>query len=140
MNNGGRPEKPIDWKRVDELLEAGCSGTEIAPHFDLGYDRFYDRVQQQYGMSFTQYSQKIRQKGDACLREKQYKKALKGDNTLLIWLGKNRLGQKENPDTMQFTQQDLEKFNAIMQLISQQQAQFSALRMADNKIINAERS
>jgi hypothetical protein len=122
------------------LLEAGCPGTEIAPHFDLGYDRFYDRVQQQYGIGFTEYSQKIRQKGDSNIREKQYKKALKGDNTLLIWLGKNRLGQKENPDIMQFTQQDLEKFNAIMQQISQHQTQISALKIADSKIINADRS
>ena len=93
---GGRPEKPIDWKRVDELLEAGCHGTEICPHFDLTPERFYERVQQKYGVSFSIYSQGKKQKGDSCLRERQYLKALKGDNMMLIWLGKDRLNQQEN--------------------------------------------
>lgn len=93
-----RPEKPIDWKRVDELLEAGCHGTEICPHFDLSPERFYERVQARYGVSFTIYSQEKKQKGDSILREKQFKKAINGDNMMLIWLGKNRLGQRDRED------------------------------------------
>lgn len=96
MGVAGRPEKPINWDRVNELLEAGCHGTEICPHFDLTPEAFYERVQKKFGINFSEYSQKKRQKGDSILREKQFKKAIKGDNTLLIWLGKNRLGQKEN--------------------------------------------
>ncbi|HET7336299.1 MAG TPA: hypothetical protein VFJ23_00230 [Candidatus Nitrosotalea sp.] len=93
-----RPEKQIDWRRVDELLEAGCLGTEICSHFDLTADRFYDRVKEKYGMSFTDYSQEKRQKGDSRLREKQFNKAIEGDNMMLIWLGKNRLGQKDKQE------------------------------------------
>lgn len=140
MATAGRPEKPIDWDRVNELLEAGCLGTEIAPHFDLHYTNFYDRVEKKYGMSFTEYASKIRQKGHSCLREKQYKKALRGDNTLLIWLGKNRLGQKEHPDQDNFKVEDLEKFTAIMNLLSQTQSGKSALNIASNNINNADKS
>lgn len=98
-----RPPKPIDWAKVDQLLLAGCSGTEIAPHFDIHVENFYLRVQEQYGMGFTGYSALKRQQGDSLLKAKQFEKAMKGDNTLLIWLGKTRLNQKEddskNPNT-----------------------------------------
>lgn len=93
-----RPEKQIDWDRVDKLLEAGCHGTEICAHFDLTADRFYDRVKEKYGMSFTEYSQEKRQKGDSILRETQFNKAIDGDNMMLIWLGKNRLGQRDKEE------------------------------------------
>lgn len=98
-----RPQKPIDWAKVDQLLLAGCTGTEIAPHFDIHVENFYLRVQEQYGMGFTGYSALKRQQGDSLLKAKQFEKAMKGDNTLLIWLGKTRLNQKEddskNPNT-----------------------------------------
>jgi hypothetical protein len=97
-----RTPKEINWDLVDNLLMAGCSGPEIAPHFDIHYETLYDRTVKEFGMSYTQYSQRLRQKGDALLKAKQYAKALgqteTGDNTLLIWLGKNRLGQKENQE------------------------------------------
>ena len=48
-----RPEKPIDWDLVDELLMVGCLGTEIAPHFNLHPETFYDRVLANYGIGFT---------------------------------------------------------------------------------------
>jgi len=91
-----RPHKPIDWDKVDKLLLAGCSGTEIAPHFDIHVENFYLRVQEQYGMGFTGYSALKRQQGDSLLKAKQFEKAMKGDNTLLIWLGKTRLKQREH--------------------------------------------
>ncbi len=91
-----RPEKPIDWDKVDNLLMAGCKGTEICPHFDMHPNTFYDRVAEKYKMSFTEYSTQKRSKGDSLLLAKQFEKAIKGDNTLLIWLGKTRLGQTDH--------------------------------------------
>jgi len=92
-----RPEKPIDWKKVDQLLLAGCIGTEIAPHFDMHPVTFYERCQREHGLNFTAYSSLKRCQGDSLLKEKQFEKAMSGDNTLLIWLGKTRLKQTENP-------------------------------------------
>ena len=91
----GRPEKEINWKIVEELLEAGCSAAEIAPHFDIHYDTLYTQVEKKFGISFTQYSSKFKQKGESSIRKKQFDKALKGDNMMLIWLGKNRLKQSD---------------------------------------------
>lgn len=90
-----RPEKPIDWKKVDHLLMAGCKGTEIASHFDMHHDTFYRKVEEQYKISFTAYSQLKREQGDSLLKVKQYEKALEKDNTMMIWLGKQRLDQRE---------------------------------------------
>lgn len=93
-----RPVKPIDWKLVDTLLMSGCTGVEIASHFDMHPITFYQRVEQQYGTSFTNYSSEKKSRGDSLLRHKQYEIAIKGDKTMLVWLGKNRLGQKENEE------------------------------------------
>lgn len=95
---GGRPEIPLDWERIDQLLIADCSGPEIAAHFNVHYTTIYDRISDKYGMSFTQYSQEKKQKGDSLIREKQLEKALEKDNTMLVWLGKNRLKQRDVPE------------------------------------------
>lgn len=102
-----RPEKPIDWNKVDQLLMAGCMGTQIAPHFDMHVNTFYEKVADHYKVSFTEYSRLKKDQGDSLLHAKQFEKAIKGDNSMLIWLGKTRLGQKENEHSTQnitFTQ------------------------------------
>lgn len=91
-----RPQKPIDWELVDELLEAGCLGTEIAPYFDMHHETFYRRVQEKYGISFTEYSSEKRSIGDSLIRKVQFDKAVKDkDTSMLIFLGKVRLEQRE---------------------------------------------
>ncbi len=93
-----RPEKPIDWKLVDQLLISGCLGNEIAAHFDMHPITFYHRVEREYGVSFTNYSSEKKGKGNSLLRHKQFQIAMEGDKTMLVWLGKNRLGQKETEE------------------------------------------
>jgi hypothetical protein len=112
-----RPEKPIDWKKVDDLLMAGCFGTEIASHFDMHPNTFYDRVNAQYNMSFTDYSCQKRQKGDSLIRTKQFEKALKGDNVMLVWLGKNRLNQRESAQNDNIDAEILSKYTVMMEQI-----------------------
>jgi len=89
----GRPPTDISWSYVDELLQADCSGTEIAARIGIKSTNLYDRCWTDKGVSFSEYSQEKKAKGDSILREVQFSKALSGDNTLLIWLGKCRLKQ-----------------------------------------------
>lgn len=103
-NNPFRPEKPVDWEKVDELLLAGCLGTEIAAHFDMHSDTLYRKVQERYGMTYTAYSSEKRWKGDSLLRAKQFEKALEKDNTMMIWLGKQRLDQREPEQVVHFSE------------------------------------
>lgn len=96
-----RPEKPIDWIKVDEFLIAGCKGTEIAPHFDIHVNNFYEKVKDKYGVGFTEYCALKREQGDSLLKAKQFEKAMKGDNVMLVWLGKNRLKQRDNHEFLE---------------------------------------
>lgn len=95
-----RPEKEIDWDKVDKLMMSGCTGTEIAPHFDIHHETLYNRLSEKYGMGFTEYSRKMKCYGDSILRTKQYEKALTKDNGMMIWLGKQRLGQTDQVKTI----------------------------------------
>jgi len=129
-----RPEKPIDWAKVDQLLMAGCLGTEIAAHFDMHQNTFYAKVEEKYKMSFTHYCSEKRCKGDSILRAKQIDKALAnhGDNTMLIWLGKQRLGQTETQATNSFDAEAINKFNALMTQLGLRQDSDS--KIAESKI------
>ena len=134
----GRFEKNIDWSLVDTLLMSGCTGVEISSHFDLHPHTFYDRVVKEKGVSFTDYSFEKRAKGDSILRHTQFLKALghsdKGDNTLLIWLGKNRLSQKESPAEATASEDLVKNFNSLMEQFSNLQASFkSSSSLQDGK-------
>jgi hypothetical protein len=127
-----RPEKPIDWDKVDELLMAGCDGTEIAPHFDMHPRTFYDRVEEKYGITLTAYSSEKRCQGNSSLKYKQFEKALNGSDTMLIWLGKQRLNQKENHDISPIDAQTFTQFNALMAQLKINQD--STSKIADSNI------
>jgi hypothetical protein len=122
-----RPEIPIDWNRVDELLESGCLGTEIAAYFGMHPNTFYERVSHKFNISFSEYSSKKKSKGDALIREGQFKKAIKKlDNTMLIWLGKQRLGQRETPQDIGLSEDTMKPLLAVMAQISDLQARNNA--------------
>lgn len=133
-NEIGRPPAKIDWNEVNELLTAGCSGVEIAGYLGLNKNTIYERCRLDNNMEFCDYSVKFYSKGDSLLRKKQFDKALgkviDGDNTQLIWLGKNRLKQSESPQELAISQETLTHFKAIMNQLSGLQS--NALTTADN--------
>ena len=116
-----RPEKPIDWELVDKLLLAGCNGTQICPYFNMHYNTFYNRFQDHHGIGFSDYQCIKRSQGDSMLLTAQFDKAVSGDNTMLVWLGKNRLEQKETPTTITVDKETVQSFKAAMEQISQAQ-------------------
>ena len=87
----------IDWSKVDEQLEAGATGTEIAAQLGIHEDTLYRHVQRDKGVAFAAYRAQKRAKGDSALRLAQHKCALEGNTTMLIWLGKQRLEQSNDP-------------------------------------------
>jgi len=90
-----KPHIPIDWKQVENLLMAGCLGTEVAAALGIHPDTLYLRVVSELKYeSFTAYSAEFKQKGDSLLKVKQFESAVKDKNIpMQIWLGKQRLGQ-----------------------------------------------
>jgi len=95
--NGGRKAIPIDWREVDKALMAGAKGTDIADALDIHHDTFYARCQQEKGMLFSEYASKKRRKGDVMLHVAQFNNAMSGNTSMQVWLGKQRLGQKDDP-------------------------------------------
>lgn len=121
----GRPLLKIDWPKADELLLCGCTGVEVAAYFGMHPDTFYKRAEKEKGVCFSAYAAEKRSNGEALIREAQFKKAIgmskKGDNTLLIWLGKQRLGQKESVSENVFNEETEKKYLAIMQQLNELQ-------------------
>ena len=99
----GRQEIPIDWNFVDEYLEAECSGVEVAAQLGCHPETLYNRCLDEKGETFTSYSAKKKAKGDACIRKVQYDALKAGDKTMLVWLGKNRLKQRDRHDVQTST-------------------------------------
>ena len=91
----GRKRLPIDWNQVDRLLEAGADGVEIASRLGCYPDTLYNACEREHKTGFSAYAARKRASGDAILRAKQFETAMKGNVSMLIWLGKNRLGQTD---------------------------------------------
>ena len=96
-HHAGRQRIPINWDEVDLMLAAGCSGVQVAACVGIHPVTLYNKVEKEKGVSFTDYAYEKCCKGEANIHVKQYRKALtgKGDTTLLIHLGKNRLKQSD---------------------------------------------
>ncbi len=109
----GRTLLDIDWEKVDQLLISGQKGTEVAAYFGIHPNTFYRKVEEEKKISFSEYLQQKRAHGDGLLKAQQFAKAMgytdKGDNTLLIWLGKTRLEQKEHVETIPNNDESLSK-------------------------------
>tara|TARA_R110002096_G_C14309265_1_gene699296 strand:- start:320 stop:631 length:312 start_codon:yes stop_codon:yes gene_type:complete len=90
----GRPKKhKIDVVKVEQLASFGCTNTEIASFFDVN-ESIIRR-------SYAEYLTKGRDKGKIRLRQMQWKSAEKGNVVMLIWLGKQVLGQSDTPEIME---------------------------------------
>ena len=105
---------PIDWKFVDSLIQKGCNGVQIAARLDCHPETLYERCKLENGCHYSDYSYLKRAKGETYLLETQYDLALEGDRTLLIFLGKTRLGQIE----ARHKDDNTEQLGQLMQLIS----------------------
>lgn len=94
-----RPNKEIDWDMVDKLLEADCEGTEIAAHIGIHPETLYKRCQKEKGIGFSEYLKEKKAKGNSLLKKVQFDAAVVDkDRGMLIWLGKQRLGQKDKQE------------------------------------------
>lgn len=90
-----RPKKKIEWEIVDRMLEAGCNGTEVAASLGIHPDTLYLRCEEENNMGFSAYLSQKRAVGDRLLKMEQFRLALEGDRTMLVWLGKQRLRQSD---------------------------------------------
>lgn len=90
-----RPKIEIDFDMVKKLCAIQCTGQEIADVLDVSYDTLERRVKEVYQISFADYIKKHSANGKMSLRRKQHEVAMKGNTTMLVWLGKQYLGQTD---------------------------------------------
>jgi hypothetical protein len=93
-----REKTKIDWVFVDNKLANFWVGTEIAACLGITEDTLYNRVKETFNLDFSVYRAQKRAKGEGTLRELQLKAAQDGNVTMLIWLGKQYLGQSDKQD------------------------------------------
>jgi hypothetical protein len=93
----GRPPSKIDWDEVKESLLKGCTVLDIAAEQGVYDGTLREACRREQKMQWTEFCSMYRHRGDALLRKKQFDSAMSGDRTLLVWLGKQRLDQRDTP-------------------------------------------
>lgn len=96
---GGRPRNVISLQEIKNLCAIQCTGEEIASVFNVDYDTVDKFIKKECGCGFSEFYKKHVGDGKASLRRMQYKLALAGNPTMLIWLGKQTLGQADKLDS-----------------------------------------
>lgn len=97
----GRPVKPIDWEQFDKLCSMQCTLREIAAWFDVSEDTIERATKREHNRAFADYYSEKSQRGKIAIRRKQYEVAMNGNVPLLIWLGKQWLGQSDKQEIQQ---------------------------------------
>ena len=87
----GRPKKELDEEVIARLSQIGCTQEEIGSVVGISART----LQRRYADLVTEN----KNKGKASLRKVLWKKALRGDPKLLIWLSKNELGMVDKIHT-----------------------------------------
>jgi hypothetical protein len=95
---GGRPRIEINWPDFDRLCEVQCTLAEISAHFGVSEDTIERAVKRDHRVSFADYFAEKRKSGFVSLRRRQYELAMAGNATMLIFLGKQYLGQADKRD------------------------------------------
>ena len=85
----GRNNIPVPPDEVELMAKIGCTDSEIADHFNIKDDT----LRRNFADNITKGRSELKQR----LRKAQLKVAFEGNATMLIWLGKNILGQQESP-------------------------------------------
>lgn len=86
-----RPKIKIDPEMVQKLAQIFCTMEEIAAVVGCSVDTLERR--------FADIIKKGKESAKASLRREQYKKAMDGNTTMMIWLGKQYLEQTDKINT-----------------------------------------
>ena len=101
-NKGGRPRKVLtddDWAKLIAMIRIQCTQAEICGIFGMDSNTL-DRIIKERGhKGFSDLFKKHGDEGKASLRRAQWKAATEDHNpTMLIWLGKQVLGQRDKTE------------------------------------------
>jgi hypothetical protein len=92
----GRPRNEIDWVMFENLCGIHCTQSEIANFLKVHVDTLRDCASKKYEEEFSTVYKRLADNGKCSLRRYQFALAKK-NTTMAIWLGKQWLGQKDDP-------------------------------------------
>ena len=92
-----RPRKEIDKRTFEKLCGLQCTLEEICDFLDVTDKTLRAWCKRTYREGFSESYKKYSANGKIALRRAQMQAAEKGNARLLIWLGRNWLGQSETP-------------------------------------------
>ena len=95
INKGGRPRIKIDAGKLDGMLTYGATAIECADQLNCSVDTIERFIKRNYKCGFAEYAEKKKAGMRVRLRMKQLQMAMEGNVPLLIFLGKNMLGQSD---------------------------------------------
>ena len=98
-----RPRKEIDFDELEKLCHICCTAEEIANWFHCSVDTLDRRIKEEYEIGFAEYYKQNKSGGKISIRRKQFQTAMSGNVAMLIWLGKNNLGQSDKQEIQQET-------------------------------------
>ena len=93
----GRPRIELDLKTVEGLALIGCEEAEIVTVLGISERTMRSRKHEK---RFAAAMERGRANGKKSLRRLQWEAANKHDRTMLVWLGKQFLGQKDRQDVV----------------------------------------
>ena len=99
-----RPRKEIDQSTFEKLCHLQCTQVEIMGFFEIDTkDTLNNRIREIYGEqhSFSTIYEQKKQGGRIAIRRQQMQLAEKGNPSMLIWLGKQFLEQKDKQEVDQ---------------------------------------
>lgn len=99
VSTGGRPKKMLTEegvKLVESMARIMCTEEEIAELLNTSLDTLLNADNKEL---FRSAINRGKANGKQSLRREQYKLAMKGNVKMLIWLGKQVLGQTDKLDT-----------------------------------------
>ena len=89
-----RPRKEVDYSTLDNLCAMQCTGEECASFLNMDYETLNRILKRDKHGGFKEYFALKGGKGKISLRRAQFQLATEDRNpTMLIWLGKQYLGQ-----------------------------------------------
>lgn len=98
-----RPRKELEdikfdgWDQLDALI-VWSTGEYCAEKLGIDYDTMAARIKERTGLTFSEYKNQKKEAMRVNIRKKQYDVAMSGNVSMLIWLGKNELGQSDKMD------------------------------------------
>ena len=95
---GGRPAFELsdkDFERLLGMIRIQCTQDEICGIFGVTDKTLNEALKRRDEPGFSDLYKKHSDEGKASLRREQWKAAQNGNPTMLVWLGKQMLGQRD---------------------------------------------